>query len=210
MARDAGSLMANRSGLGGSDNMWKSEIQYTYRPLTYLYDFGFGLGIMRGAEATVLQNGESVPFSPLSDDEPGLNYGFGTVTFEADRNFSTTARLTLGASTKGFAIGAGLALRIGRIGGTNLELGADLVQDIGNRYWMAFAWDTVPNVPMSLTFEANTQPNPNVNPTGLRFIYEAGWQLNDSVTLLGDIGYATRTDGLTVGIVGGVKAKYQF
>lgn len=194
----------------GSDALFRGELQYTFRPLEFLYDFGFGLGFMRGTTPTVLEDGRSVKLTGPSADEPGLNYGFGEATLEPFRNVSVTSRLTLGASDVGFAVGVGGVVRLGRIAGTRLELGGELISDVGNRGWMTFAWDTVPGVPMSLTFEANTQPDPDVTPTGLRFVYELGWQINDSVTLLTDIGYATRANGVSVGFVGGLKANYAF
>ncbi len=200
---------SNQQTETGSDALFRSEIQYTYRPLEFLYDFGFGLGFMRGSSPTISIDGRSVPVD-TAGDEPGLNYGFGEATIEAWRNFSVTGRLTLGASDVGFAVGVGGVVRIGRIAGTRLELGGELVEDIGSRGWMTFAWDTVPAVPMSLTLEANNQPDPGVNPAGLRFVYELGWDITERVTLLGDIGYATRTSGVSVGLVGGLKARYAF
>lgn len=194
----------------GSDALFRGELQYTFRPLEFLYDFGFGLGFMRGGTPTVLDDGRSVKINGAGQDEPGLNYGFGEATLEPYRNFSLTGRLTLGASDVGFAVGFGGIVRLGRIAGTRLELGGEFIEDIGSRGWMTFAWDTVPDVPMSLTFEANDQPDPGVNPSGLRFIYEIGWHMTDNVTLLADVGYATRTSGVSVGIVGGLKARYAF
>lgn len=195
----------------GSDNFWVGELEYTYRWLTFLYDISFGVGVMRGHYATLTQGGQTTPCCGASaQDAPGLNYGYGGATLELHRAFSIAGRLTLGASEEGFAAGIGGLIRIGQIAGTRLELGGDLMQDAGNRGWMRFAWNTVPYVPMALSFEVNGWPDADLNTLGSRLIYEAGVELAPSFTLLAHVGRATRAQAAEAGWVGGVSARYEF
>ncbi len=194
----------------GSDNFWSGELEYTYRWLTFLYDISFGVGVMRGHYATLTQDGQTTPWGGASaQDAPGLNYGYGGATLELHRAFSIAGRLTLGASEEGFAAGVGGLLRIGQIAGTRLEIGGDLMQDAGNRGWMRFAWNTVPHVPMALSFEVNGWPDADLNTLGSRLMYEAGVELTPAGPLLAHLGRATRAQAAEAGWVGGLSARYE-
>ncbi len=187
-----------------TDNVFLTEAEYHYRFLTTLHDIRFGVGLLRG------QHPEVTGVPVVDGDDPGLNYGWSEVNFALHDNLSFGARLILGASEDGFAAGVGGVVRIGPLTQTHLEVGGELLQDVGNRGWLAFKWTTVPKVPMGFAIEVTERPDGTLSPPGTRLIYDAGVQLADGFLLTGRIGYAARTEALEGGIVGGFGAVYEF
>ena len=197
-----------------SDWFWRTELSYTYRPLKLLYDFQFGVGVMRGSRAAVaLEDGEEVPVGleeGASADEPGLNYGYGGISLELLPNLSTDLRLILGASELGFVAGVGGLVRLGRIAGTRLEVGGEVIQDAGALGFFRFAWDTVERVPMALAVELTTWPDSDANPRATRLLYDLGFEVTDALTVTGRVGYATRLEAIDPGWVVGTGAAWEF
>ncbi|QDG53781.1 hypothetical protein FIV42_24470 [Persicimonas caeni] len=197
-----------------SDAYWVAELEYTYRVLTWLHDFRFGIGRLRGSQPTVTVDGESRGLNdgygsdtPLG--EPGYDYGYGEANLAFLDNLSVGTRLILGASDQGFAAGAGATVRIGRISGTHFAVGGEIQDEVGNRGWMAFRWDTVPDVPMALTIELTKRPDEG-GPTGTRLLYDVGVEASEGLTLDARAGYASRSAGIEGGFVGGLGATYEF
>ena len=177
---------------------------YTFRTLSALYDFSFGIGVMRGQRPKI--DGES---TVEGESEPGFNWGYGEVNFELHRNFSVATKLIFGASERGFAAGGGALMRIGPQFATHFETGFDWTADVGTNAWMAFLFDTVPRVPMSLTVEYTTWPQAE-GEAGMRFIYNATWAITNQVEAGLSFGYATRFEALDSGFVAGVNTAYEF
>ena len=192
-----------------SDVFGSVELEYTSRPLRGIYAFRMGLGVMRGQRAT-FEGADGQTTSLEDGPEPGLNYGFGELVFEADRIFYLTPRLTLGASEAGFSAGVGIEATLGRPTSTRLELGVDWVSGLGARGWLTFAWTTVPHFPMGLTVELTGYPDDAVNPTGSRLIYDLGIELSDAFTLGLRFGYAQRSTAFDGSLVSGLGATFDF
>lgn len=196
-----------------SDWMWSSTLHYRYRFLSSLYEIAFGLGVIRGHQATYSTDAEGTviasPMPGLGEGEPGMNYGYGQVTWEFHRNFSTDARLLLGASATGFAAGIGAVGRIGRLGGTRLEFGGELFEDIGSLAFMGFHWDTLRRVPMGLTVELTNRPNPAA-PPGTRLMYDIGYDFSGALGASARIGVPVRNGAVQQGFTGGLSVRYAF
>lgn len=194
-----------------SDRYWRGELEYKYRILETLYDIRFGLGMMRGELAKVqTPEGLREVGSLAGSDGPGLNWGYGEMTFELHRNFSVAPKLMLGASEQGFAPGVGLSARIGPIGGTNLALGVETIRDAGTTAHMKFQWDTVPRFPMGLRVELTDWPAGERNPMGVRLVYDVDFDVTERTQVGAKFGYAARTSGLEAGLVTGLNASYSF
>jgi hypothetical protein len=188
-----------------SENFWHLEVEYLYRQLRTLYDIHFGIGFMRGSHGIYQSDRASI-----ADGKPGTNYGYGGATLELASAFSIQGRLAFGASAKGFTMGLGGLMRIGQIGGTNLELGYDIIGDVGSRTRVHFSWDTVPMVPMALGIEITGWPDYEVNPRGSRLYYDLGLNLNQALILTGRFGFVNRANGVTPGYTAGLHTVYQF
>ena len=193
-----------------SDTYWVTELEYTFRLLTWIHDIRFGVGRLRGSRPTVtIGDGQYTAQSDSEEDEPGYDYGFGETNLSFHENFSVGLRLVLGASHDGFAAGAGGVVRIGQIGGTHFELGGETQGEIGNRLFMSFAWDTVPQAPMALTIELSDRPDED-GPSGSRLLYDVGYEASEAITLDARLGYASRDFGIEGGFVAGLGASYEF
>jgi hypothetical protein len=196
-----------------SDWMWSSTLHYRYRFLSSLYEIAFGLGVIRGHQATYTTDPQGTvvadPVPGLGSGEPGMNYGYGQVTWEFQRNFSMDAKLLLGASATGFAAGIGGVARIGRLGGTRLEFGGELFEDIGSLAFMGFYWDTLPRIPMGLTVELTNRPNPRAAP-GTRLMYDVGYEFSDAVGVSARVGVPVRNAAVAQGFTGGLSVRYAF
>lgn len=203
-------IVADRAITEGGDRFWLTELEYTYRFLGMLYDIHFGLGVMRGVPATLVIDGESRPLNPSENGDPGLNYGYGGITLEFTRLLSMEADLTFGASEEGFAAGVGGLFRFGRIAGTRLEVGGELIGHAGSSAFFRFAWTTVPRFPMALAVELSDWPNHDVNPMATRLIYSIAWEANDRLTIGAEGGYGARTDGVEGGPLLGLGAAVSF
>lgn len=194
----------------GTDSYWVTELEYTYRLLTWLHDIRFGVGRLRGEQPTITVDDTQRPVGVGSGAaQPGYDYGFGKANLALHENFSLGFELILGASDEGFAAGGGAVIRVGRIDATYFELGGQLQAAIGSRGWMSFAWDTVPAVPMALTIELSERPD-EAAPAGTRLLYDLGYEASDAVTLEARVGYASRSGGLEGGFVAGMSAAYEF
>ncbi len=197
-----------------SDSYWVAELEYTYRVLSWLHDFRFGVGRLRGSQPTVTIDGQTQDLAleqglDTPADEPGYDYGFGEANLSVLDNLSFGMRLVLGASDQGFAAGVGGTVRIGRISGTHFAVGGEIQDEIGNRGWMAFRWDTVPDVPMALTIELTKRPDEG-GPTGTRLLYDVGLEASEGLTIDARAGYASRSAGIEGGFVGELGATYEF
>lgn len=184
-----------------SDRYWLTEATFTYRPLTLLHDFRFGVGVMRAEWPTVDER--SVSAAP----EPGINYGFGEVNFELHRWFSLGGRLILGATDKGFTAGVGGVGRVGDIAGTHLAASYETVGDVGSRADLRFHWTTVPRVPMAIGIEFTDWPATD-SADAANLSYDVGVELDDAWTVTARIGTANRARSVEGGWQAGLGVRW--
>ena len=103
------------------------------------------------------------------------------------------------------AVGANGRIRLGSEEGTNMELGAARIGNIGDTYMIQFAWDTVERIPMSGGVHVTNHPGVSMDDFGVRLVYEARYALTDWVELGGRLGYNLRNinhSGLSYGLSG--------
>src|SRR6185312_148961 len=103
------------------------------------------------------------------------------------------------------------------------ELGGQVIQRYGFDAYMRFAWDTVYRFPMGFAVHVTNMPQGTVlpdatpdnplhdqgAPTGIRALYDVGFQATDHLTLLAKVGYQARYSlggGATAG--GGVQVEW--
>lgn len=184
-----------------SDRYWLAEATFTYRPLTVLHDFRFGVGVMRAEWPTIDE--QSVSAAP----EPGINYGFGEVNFELHRWFSVGGRLILGATDKGFTAGVGGVGRVGDMAGTHFAASYEGVGDVGSRADLRFHWTTVPRVPMAIGIEFTDWPATQ-SADAANLSYDIGVELDDAWTVTARIGTANRARSVEGGWQAGLGARW--
>ncbi len=185
-----------------SDRYWEFDLEYKYRPLSFLHDIRIGMNVMRGEWPEV--DGEAL----YDEETPGVNYGYGELNIEMHRWFSVGARLILGASAEGFVSGLAGILRVGDMTGVHFALEQEGISDLGSRTDMRFHWNTVPRFPMALGIELSDWPAEKTEAANLSF--DLGWELNEAWLLQVRMGSANRRESFTRGWLGGLRLGHNF
>jgi hypothetical protein len=140
--------------MGGSttderDNYHRLTLGYTHRLLSdYIYQIGFDFVVL-GAKLGVNAPVDGSIVANQDRRQPGIYLGRARASWEFLDSFGIDVMLAFGANQTGFVVGGGGALRIGRLTGTNFEVGVEVVKDTGYDVWLQMAWDTVPHFTMS-------------------------------------------------------------
>lgn len=201
----------NRQGRDGTvtDSYVRSEIDYTYRILGWVYSIRLGAGLLLGqtyvgSGGGLLQIPNDIrcaaPTHQAVDCRVGLYYGFAELRFRFGNLVRLDLRPILGVGPQSFDGGAGAQLIIGHEPGTHVALGVEGVSHIGVRGYLRLAWDTVPHVPMSFTIDAENFPNNDA--FAMRLMMNFGYRFHRHFAMDVMAGYATRgwqIGGPTVG-----------
>jgi hypothetical protein len=214
---DFGSHGRSAGGAAYHDRYYRLEAEYLYRILTAIESIRLGMVRLRG----------DVPppgaFLPGRTSDPvratGMDYGYAELTLALTEVVGVQARVLLGADDLGFATGAGATLRLGEPTRAHLDVGAETVKRVGFDGFVRFAWDTVPRWPMSLALHVTNEPAATLRPTtapglpdaarldqgaptGVRAVWEVGYELSREITVSLRTGYQARVStagGLTLG-----------
>jgi len=204
---DFGSRGRTASGGTYRDRYYRTEAEYQYRILTTLESIQLGMVHFRGDVPPPSAFRAGTSSDPVRGT--GMDYGYAEITLALTDVVAVKGRLLLGADDLGFATGAGASLRLGEPTRAHLELGAETIQRVGNDGFVRFAWNTVPRWPMSLTLHVTNQPAAPLKPdapaslpdslrldegapTGVRAVWEVGYELTRQVTFLVRAGYQAR------------------
>ena len=192
------------------DNHFWVEAEYRHRLLRLFYQISLAMGYMRGK--TPLLKDSLDPNSPgqvaFASKNVGLVYGYSKVHLEFHRYISLAAKIIVGASADGFAIGGGGLLRIGETERTHFDAGAEIISGVGYVGWFEFAWDTVPGFMISLRAETSNQPAETE--TCSRAMLRVRWKLAPAWHLLLDGGYGRRHRSPNGGLLLGAGVAWNF
>ncbi|HLL55685.1 MAG TPA: hypothetical protein VK447_19145 [Myxococcaceae bacterium] len=176
------------------DWYYRAEADYLYRLFESVGGLRIdgirvGMGTLRGGIPTLyLTGGVEDPTQP-TNTRVGIDYGFSEVDVSLHPVFGVSAKLLLGGNARGFAAGFGGKVRIGRPRGSRVELDADYVSGIGFNATFRLAWDTVQGLPMSAAGQITNVPG---GPPGVRLMYRVDWEMSESFTIGGQLGYEAR------------------
>ena len=164
------------SSLGARDYYLRSEIDWTHRLVTRLYSFSLGYGFVEGRTP-----------SNRNDLDPqfvtrGARYGFGTVRVRATDNLWFDGGVLLGFSHDGFAPGVRGAVIIGRDDRTNVQVGGEIIHDLGSSWWVQLQWDTVPPFLMSARITSTDLPGSSLEGGALLSLH-ADYPIGQRVTV---------------------------
>jgi hypothetical protein len=171
-----------------SDNYWQLELDYTYRILKIPYYIRLGYRRLRSTSQGSLRE----PIFGLDQDQidPGIDFGFAELKFRLDDLVGLKAKIILGATREGFAIGGGGALRIGYDPGTHVVMIFEGAQDLGWTALLRLAWDTVEGFPMGASVGVTNYPGNG--DTAVQLLFDVEMRLFEPVVLALRTGYQAR------------------
>jgi len=111
-----------------SDQFWRVEAGYTYRPLRTVAEFGIKIGVVRGTSLVGEQQLDPSKF------DVGLNYAEPWLRFRLADAWHLELAALASITEVGFSIGGGGALLIGDPYGTRLTLGGETI-GFGDTYF---------------------------------------------------------------------------
>jgi hypothetical protein len=166
-----------------SDNYYRLEASYAYRPLRLVNEFGVRLGLVRG----------SAPREAGEDRSPdvGLNYAAPWLRLRLSDVAHATAHLVTGVTEVDFSLGGGLELTLGDPYGASLRAGFEHIEGFGSRFFTRLDILASDEVHISPIIEATNMPN--AGRYGVRLLSEVGWQVTPELGLAVLGGYQSRS-----------------
>ena len=168
----------------GTDQYIKSEIDWSYRPITTLYSFSLGFGFLEGdtpADAT----------EDAANLQRGYRYGYGGVRLRLRDAVWLDARASLGFGDNGFSPGGGGQVILGDDWRTCVKFGFDASSALSYHAWITLQWDTVPGVLMSATAATTNQPRSEID-SGSYVLFQVAKPINDRFAITGKLSYGGR------------------
>ncbi len=198
--RSTVSTSADFVRFGTSDEFWRVDAGYTYRPLRTVAEFGIKIGVVRG---TSLEGGQ-----PAS---VGLNYGEPWVRFRLADAWHLELAALASITEVGFSVGGGGALIVGDPYGTRLTLGGETIgfgdTYFGSRFYSRLDLLVREGITVAPVIEVTDMPH--ADSYGVRLYGDASFALPRGFGLGVRAGYQARLS--TSGGVGvGATASYSF
>jgi hypothetical protein len=186
--------------LAVGDRYFRIEGAYTYRLLRTVSAFGIRVGVVRGQSP--------VPGAArTSDFDVGLNYGAPNVQFRVADIVHLDAQLLTSLTEEGFSGGAGGALHLGDVLGSELVLGFESIKVFGTRAFSRVDVAAAPRVLLSAVVEATNMPH--ASRYGVRLLGEVGFRLGGGYSAALRGGYQAR-DSASGGPSAGMTVGYAF
>lgn len=171
------------AGVEHDDHYLRGEIELTHRLLTGIYSFTLGYGAVQGVTPA--------PDMPDAGDR-GVRYGYGGFRLRLHPSAWLDARAVLGFSDRrGFVVGTGGSLLLGKSWSSNVSLGAEYIQDLSGRLWVRLQWDTVPGVLMGAQVTKDNFPDAAIA-DGATFALDASLPVAGGLTLSARISAGAR------------------
>lgn len=183
-----------------NDHYFRLEGAYTYRLLRTVSEFTIRIGIVRGSSP--VSNAES-----RDDFDVGLNYGAPSIRFRLHDIVHLDASLLASVTEIGYSAGAGGAIHLGDVYGSELELGFEAVQVFGSRFYSRVNVATQSPFRLSAIVEATNMPH--ASRYGVRLLGEVSADLGAGLRAAARGGYQAR-DSASGGPAAGVTVAYAF
>jgi hypothetical protein len=173
-----------------TDQYYRVEAGYTFRPLGVVAEFSIRGGIIRGTSL--------VP-GPVFDEgayEVGANYGAPTVLFRLADSWHLETELLTSITEVGFSVGFGSALRIGDPFGSRLTVGFETIGPgndssyFGSRFYSRLDIATAHALTLAPIIEVTDMPH--ADSFGVRLLGEAALELGHGFAASVRGGYQAR------------------
>jgi len=195
---DFGERQLNAGAAQLPDRYYRLETGYAYAFLTTVEEIELRVVRVRGEAADQIVTPLGVSAQRI---DRGIDYGRSTVTLRLSDGMRLSGSVLLGASQEGFEYGSGGALIFGDPRSIHVTLSAEGLTTLGFTSGMRMGFLAAERVPMSAGVEVSNFPIGD--DTGVRLIYEAGYELTRGSTLMLRAGFQGRTSvtgGPTLGM----------
>lgn len=171
-----------------TEQYWKVEFSYTYRPLRTVAEFSLRGGVVRGT---------SLDSNSLSEEDykVGLNYGAPSVRFRILDAWHVEGEFLTSITEQGFAVGAGLMTIIGDPYGSNITIGFESVgfsseSYFGTRFFSRMDIAATDRLLISPIIEISDMPRSEH--FGVRLLGEASYWIGGGFSAAVRAGYQAR------------------
>lgn len=192
------------------DRYYRLEAGYRYSFLRRIEDIQLSVVHVRGQAARLapaLPTPGLPPTTVVEAVDPGIDYGRAAVTILAADGVRLRGAALLGASQEGFEAGGGAALVFGNPLRTHVELSSEALSTLGFTSSLRMGFLAVERVPMGATVEVSNFPLGE--DTGVRLLYDVGYELLPGTVAIVRGGYQSRTS-VTGGAALGAAVRYGF
>jgi hypothetical protein len=172
-----------------SDQYWKVEVGYTYRPLRTIAEFSLKGGVVRGQSLA-----RSVSTYEVERYKVGLNYASPSVRFRLGDSWHLETSVLTSITEVGFSVGGGGALLIGDPYGSKLTLGFETIgigqQYFGSRFYSRLDLTAGERIRISPMIEITDMPH--ADSFGVRLLTDATIEIARGFSVGVRAGYQAR------------------
>lgn len=183
-----------------SDYFYRGEIDWTHRLLTRLYAISLGYGFIEGRTPASEDPG-------ASELKKGARYGYGAVLLRLHRAAWLETRAGIGVDRDGFIIAGRAKLTLGRPWRSGVDLGAEIIENIGPTFWVRLQWDTVPPFLMGAAVVKSDLPDASLD-NGSYIVYDISYPVTPRIAVRGSLSYGSRDGPGNFG--GGLGTSFSF
>jgi hypothetical protein len=174
------------------DQFIRTEAVYSYKLLRQLHEIGFGFGSISGRTP--------VSEDPMAVDQlKGMRYGFGQVRLRAHPSVFVDARVGLGVSHENFEGSGRASITFGKPWRSCVQVGGELIGDLGPSGWVRLQWDTAPPLLMGASIVRTDLPGVEIDVAGLYIAYDVQYQVADRFTMRAQLSYGARDGAANLG-----------
>ncbi len=174
------------------DRFIRTELNYAYRLLRQLHEISFGFGSITGRTPTTEE-------PTAMDVLKGMRYGFGKVRLRAHPSVFIDARLGLGVTHEDFEGQGAAAITFGKPWRSCIQIGGEMIGDLGPSAWVRLQWDTAPPLLMGASIVRTDLPGVQIDVAGLYIAYDVQYQVADRFSMKAQLSYGARDGAAHVG-----------
>ncbi len=170
---------------GNRDYYVRGEIDWTHRLLgPRLYAVSLGYGFIDGKTPS------SDQFNAVVLDQ-GARYGYAGVQLRLRESISFRGRVFLGVSKDEFIVGTRAEVTLGKFFQSSVDLGAELLQDLGPSVWIRLQWDTVTPFIMGAAIVKTDLPEATLS-GGTYIRWDVTYPITPRIRIRGDLSFGSR------------------